>query len=48
MKRDEITLIIKQLHQRYWNGGSFLSEDEYNAEIKRLRFKWTIDYDREE
>jgi hypothetical protein len=45
MKRDDITEAIKELHKRFWNGSSFLTEDAYNSEIKRLRFKWITDYD---
>lgn len=45
MKRDRITEAIKELHKNFWNGSSFLTKDAYVAEIKRLRFKWIIDYD---
>ena len=47
LKRDEILEELKALHKLYHNAGfCSLSKDEYEAEVKRLRFKWIIDYDR--
>ena len=48
LKRDEILEELKALHKLYHSGGfCSLSKDEYEAEVKRLRFKWITDYDRE-
>lgn len=48
MKRDEITQELKELHRRFFlNGFTSLTQEQYDAEVKRLRFKWIIDYDRE-
>lgn len=47
MIRDTVVHELKQLHDRYFKYFT-ISEDEYNAEVKRLRFKYVIDYDRKE
>ena len=49
MKRDEILEELKELHNRFYhNGFCSLSKEQYEAEVKRLRFKWITDYDRGE
>ena len=47
MIRDTIVHELKELHDRFFKHFT-ISEDEYNSEVKRLRFKYVIDYDREE
>lgn len=47
MIRDNITKEIKELHHRFWIT-STIGKDEYRSEIDRLRFKYIIDYDRED
>ena len=44
-KRNRIAEEIKELHRAYWKAGfTSMTEDQYNAELKRLRFKWIIEY----
>ena len=47
MVRDSIIQELKELHERFFKHFT-IGKDEYNAEVKRLRFKFVIDYDREE
>ena len=47
MKRDEIKEMIRELNEDMVNGVSEYSHDQYTSELKRLRFKYVIDYDRE-
>lgn len=48
MIRDNITKELIKLHDNYWRGNSYLNLEQYEEEIKRLRFKYVIDYDRED
>ena len=44
-KRDEILEEIKELHRRFWHAGfTSLSKEEYENEVKRLRFRWITEY----
>ena len=46
MVRDTIVHELKELHDRYFKHFT-IGKDEYEAEVKRLRFKYVIDYYRE-
>jgi len=44
-KRDEVVEEIKELHKRYWGKGfTSMTEQQYHEELKRLRFRWIIEY----
>ena len=44
-KRDEVAEEIKELHKRYWSTGfTSMTEQQYNEELKRLRFRWITEY----
>ena len=44
-KRDQVLEEIKELHRRFWHSGfCSLTLQEYEAEVKRLRFRWIIEY----
>tara|TARA_R110000764_G_scaffold81236_5_gene160966 strand:+ start:912 stop:1055 length:144 start_codon:yes stop_codon:yes gene_type:complete len=46
MKRDEVLGELKELHKRFWSSGfTLLTSQEYEAEVKRLRFRWLTYYD---
>lgn len=48
LKRDKILDELKELHRRFYHTGfCSLSLEQYEAEVKRLRFKWVVDYDRD-
>ena len=47
MIRDNITQELIQLHDRRFKHFT-ISNDAYVAEVTRLRFKYIIDYDRDE
>ena len=45
-KREKVTEEINELHKRFWNNGfTSLTKQEYEAEVKRLRFRWLTYYD---
>ena len=46
MVRDTIVHELKELHDRRFKHFT-LGDDEYIAEVSRLRFKYVIDYNRE-
>ena len=44
-KRDKVLEEIKELHRRFWHSGfTSLTKEEYEAEVKRLRFRWITEY----
>ena len=44
-KRDEVAQEIKELHKRYWSTGvTSMNEQQYHEELKRLSFRWIIEY----
>jgi|TARA_B110000908_G_scaffold164025_1_gene211412 hypothetical protein len=44
-KRDEVALEIKELHRQYWSAGfTSMTEQQYHEELKRLRFRWIVEY----
>jgi hypothetical protein len=46
-KRNETLEELKALHKLFHSSGfCSLNKDQYEAEVKRLRFKWITDYDR--
>jgi|TARA_R110000803_G_C11784277_1_gene297068 hypothetical protein len=46
MIRETVVHELKELHDRYFKHFT-IEKDEYEAEVKRLRFKYVVDYDRE-
>tara|TARA_R110000744_G_scaffold32775_2_gene76596 strand:+ start:2822 stop:2968 length:147 start_codon:yes stop_codon:yes gene_type:complete len=44
-RRDKVAEEIKELHRRYWKAGfTSMTEEQYHAELKILRFRWITEY----